>query len=272
MCPKSRSIHPDFAMKAANEKTSELQSKVFLRFCGRFAFNVAFTYWTACTKATGTYGGAKQTRYTTSEHSMIHRSKFVLAVAAILACGTAQADIYSSDFESDNGGFAGTNDWEWGSPSGFAGRFSSTEPGSGHSGTRVWGTILGGNFSPSTVSSLSQTFDFTGASAITMTFWEWVDSGPNAFDRAKVFVNGNEEYWSDGDSGDAWRQVTLDLSAYDGLAVVTVDFNFSSSTVVERTGWYLDDVAIFSAIPEPSSMIVLVGLGAVASFVRRRRK
>lgn len=58
------------------------------------------------------------------------------------------------------------------------------------------------------------------------------------------------------------------LSAYDGLGSVDIVFNFTSTTVVERTGWYIDDVSI-RAIPAPGAM-ALLGLGGLVA-VRRRR-
>ncbi len=188
-------------------------------------------------------------------------------LALVAATGSAQV-IYSSDFEGDNGGWSGDNDWEWGSPVGFAGSNSSLEPIGGHSGNNAWGTVIGGDHSPSTVSSLTQTFDVTGYTGLSMTFWEWSDSGGNTFDMAAVLVNGNQEYLSNGNSNDAWREVVLDLSAYDGATSLDVNFQFSTTSVVERTGWYLDDVQL-SGVPTPGAA-ALLGLGGLAAARRRR--
>lgn len=189
----------------------------------------------------------------------------------------ATADIYFSDFEADNGGWSGTGDWQWGTPVGANGTdlggFGGNEPTGGFSGDNVWGTILGGLHNPSTVSNLTQTFDFSGFTGVSFAFQEWIDSGGNAFDTAEIFVNGNLEYFSDGLSNGDWREVVLDWSAYDGLSNVTVDFQFSTTGVVERVGWYLDDVSITgrAAIPEPASLgLLMIGLAGFATGRRRR--
>lgn len=187
------------------------------------------------------------------------------AIATFATCASAQ---YFSDLEANNGGWAGTGDWQWGMPTGFVGGFSSTEPNGGFSGDNVWGTVLGGNHSASTVSSLTQSIDVTGFTGLMLDFYEWSDSGGNAFDTAKVYVNGTEVYLSDGDSSDAWRLVSLDLSAFDGATSLNINFEFSSTAVVERTGWYLDDIAV-RGVPAPSA-VALLGLGGLASLRRRR--
>lgn len=180
--------------------------------------------------------------------------KAILSILGVLLCaGLAFGQVpYFSDFETDGGGWAPTGDWERGVGTGFAGGFSSTEPVGGFSGDFIWGTVIGGDHSPGLVSDLSQNFDFSASTSTVLSFYEWSDSGSNAFDMASVLVNGNQEYLSDGNSNDAWRQVVLDLGAYDGMASVDISFNFATTTVVERTGWYIDDVSI-TAIPEPAS-------------------
>lgn len=194
-----------------------------------------------------------------------------VTAAALSMPASAGITVYSNSFETDGGGWVPsglTGDWERGIPIGFAGSNSSTEPVGGHTGDFVWGTVIGGDHSPNADEHLQQTFDFTGLSGVTFSFWEWSDSGGNSFDMAMVLVNGNQEYLSDGNSLDAWREVVLDLSAYDGLASVTIDFNFITTGVVERTGWYIDDVSI-TAVPSPAGL-ALLGLAGVAARRRRR--
>lgn len=199
--------------------------------------------------------------------------KALIAVCLSLAItGVSHAQIdYFSDFEVDGGGFVGDFDWERGVGTGFAGSFGSSEPVGGFSGDFIWGTVIGGDHSPSTTSTLTQNFDFTGAFGTTITFVEWSDSGSNAFDTAELLINGNQEYISDGFSGDAWRPVNIDLSAYDNLASVDVSFVFTTTGVVERTGWYIDDVGITS-IPEPAAAGLLGSLALIGLGIRRRRK
>ncbi len=191
--------------------------------------------------------------------------RFALAALIVPAALAGAQDLYFSDFEANDGGLAATNDWQWGMPTGFVGGFSSTEPGSGFSGDNVWGTILGGNHNPSTISTLTLAgVDLTAATELN--FWEWSDSGGNTFDMAAVLVDGVQMYLSDGDSADAWRNVSIDLTAVSGTGDIV--FQFSTTSVVDRTGWYLDDVRV-AGIPAPASA-ALLGLGGFAAARRRR--
>ena len=199
----------------------------------------------------------------------------VVALAGAASVAAAQSTVYFSDFEADGGGFtaSGVNgDWERGIPVGADGSalggFASSEPVGGFSGDFVWGTGIGALHGVGSDEQLSQNFDFSGLTDISLSFQEWSDSGSSTFDMASVIVNGDQLYLSDGDSMDAWRAVNLDLNAYAGLSSVDITFNFTSTTVVERTGWYIDDVEI-RAVPAPASL-ALLGLGGLAAARRRR--
>ena len=197
-------------------------------------------------------------------------------MVVVCACAFFSSPSYGQlfDFELSDGGWVGTNDWAWGAPSGVDGSalggFGATEPASGASGSNVWGTILGGLHSPGLVNSLNQTFDFTGVTDASLRFMEWSDSGSPEFDRAEVLVNGTQVYESDGDSMEDWRPIAVDLSAYDGLSSVDVEFRFTASASVERVGWYVDDVNI-TAVPEPMSFVMLFG-GAIAACGLLRKR
>ena len=179
------------------------------------------------------------------------------------------------DFESGDGGWIATNDFEWGTPVGadgtVLGGFGGVEPTGGFSGDSVFGTVIGGLHSPSTVSTLSQTFDLSAQTGAMVSFMEWSDSGDNAADMAEVLVNGTQVYISDGDSLAAWRQVDLDLSAFDGQSAVDITFQFSSTGAVDRVGWYIDDVDV-SAVPEPMSFGLLLAGGLGIFGYRRNRR
>ncbi len=199
----------------------------------------------------------------------------VVALAGAASVAAAQSTVYFSDFEADGGGFtaSGVNgDWERGIPVGADGSalggFASSAPVGGFSGDFVWGTGIGALHGVGSDEQLSQNFDFSGLTDISLSFQEWSDSGSSTFDMASVIVNGDQLYLSDGDSMDAWRAVNLDLNAYAGLSSVDITFNFTSTTVVERTGWYIDDVEI-RAVPAPASL-ALLGLGGLAAARRRR--
>lgn len=199
----------------------------------------------------------------------------VLALAGAASMAAAQSTIYFSDFEADGGGWTPsgiTGDWERGTPTGVTGTSlggsGGAEPTGGFSGDFVWGTNIGGLHGRSADENLSQTFDFTGLTDVSFSFYEYIETGSATFDMASVLVNGNQEYLSNGDSDEMWREVVLDLSAYDGQASVEITFNLTTTAVVERMGWYIDDVSI-TAVPAPASL-ALLGLGGIAA-VRRRR-
>lgn len=198
-------------------------------------------------------------------------SKLAFACAISIAAGAASAQVYFNDFELDGGGFIGTGDWERGTPIGADGTglggFGGPEPVGGFSGDFVWGTIIGGLHNPSTVSSLSITIDASGFTGLSLNFQEWLESGGNTFDTAEILVNGTVLDLRDGGPTNGWRNVTLDLSAYDNSAF-DLEFRFTTTTVVERVGWYLDDVLV-RGVPAPSAM-ALLGLGGLAATRRRR--
>lgn len=139
---------------------------------------------------------------------------------------------------------------------------------SGNSGSNVWATVLDGPHSNAGASStLSRRFDFSGLTDITLSWFEYLDSGGNSFDMATVNVNGDQLYLGSGDEP-AWTQQSLDLNAYAGLSAVDISFDFLTTTVVARDGWYIDDVRI-TAVPAPGALAALALGGLVAT--RRRR-
>lgn len=173
---------------------------------------------------------------------------------------TAFASIYVEDFEDNNGLFLPINDWEWGEP--------GSGPGDAHSGVKLWGTILDGQYSqgplPSTL--LSPMLGFTTDPVLT--FWHWysIESG---FDGGNVKISTDGVNWNlitpeDGYDGiistdfenpiggeeaffgesDGWELETFDLSAYSG-STVFIKFYFGSDGSVEDAGWYLDDFVVY---------------------------
>lgn len=193
--------------------------------------------------------------------------KKTIFVAAIVAAAGVASGQYFSDFEANDGGLIGSGDWQWGSPIGANGSdlggFGGNEPVGGFSGSNVWGTVLGGLHSPSTVSTLTLAGQDLSA-AVSLSFYEWIDSGGNTFDQAKVFVNGTEVYFSDGGPSQ-WREVTVDLSSFSGTG--DISFEFSTTGVVDRVGWYIDDLRV--VVPTPAAAAVL-GMGGLLAARRRR--
>lgn len=178
------------------------------------------------------------------------RSVTLLALGLVLALpASAQVTVYTSDFEANDGGWAGTNDWEYGTvapvPDQSGCSTTTTFPTAGHSGTNAWATNLDGCHAASVTSNLTRTFNLTGVSGdVQFCWWQYIESGGNTFDMATFHVNGVQLYLSDGSSGGVYEEVCQSLDAYAGQASVVLAFQFLATTVVERSGWYIDDVRL----------------------------
>jgi PKD repeat protein len=167
---------------------------------------------------------------------------------------------YSSDFESDDGGWVATADWdpvgdfEWtntyDSSNYVPGSYPTSEvpPPTAYSGTGLWGTVL---YAPHTnpptsgmMTYLSQTFDFTGVTGAEISWMSW-ENVFGDWDHCNLYVNGDHVWgpsWQG--SSPSWAYRYVDLSAYDGMSNVEVKFALSATTVVAYAGWYIDDVEV----------------------------
>ena len=198
----------------------------------------------------------------------------VFAILAMLPVIASASVIYCTDFEADDGGWVATSDWdpvgdwEWGEYriDDYAGAYNP--PPAAYSGTKMWGTVLHGDYTNAGgYSWLSQNFDFTGLVDIELEFASWAEVF-YSFDTAKLLVNGDVLYERDtSDAPTDWELFTIDMGAYDGMASVDITFELYASTVVERAGWYIDDVCI-TGVPGPASLALL----GLAGLARRRRR
>lgn len=186
--------------------------------------------------------------------------------APALDCGDdVPVTVYFSDLEADDGGWVVTHTqpitggWEWGTivtgVQELCGIGVDPGPMGGHSGARVWATNLDGcypNFDGTT--SLHRTFDFSALQApVELAWWDWYHIN-GSFDHGQVVVNGDvlRDFPLSDEQAD-WTGRTLDLSAYAGESQVRVAYDLIASTVVNRMGWYLDDLAVRTCAPaEPS--------------------
>ena len=169
----------------------------------------------------------------------------------------------SNNFETNNGNFTGTNDWQYGTPGG------STPP--AFSGTKVWGTVLGGNYTPGPQLSSLMTPTYTVYSdRATFSYYQWyqfesrydgsnvkasINGGPfqtiqpfDGYPATSIYTGfGNplagEPGWSS-IIGTSWLKSTFDLAgiANDGNTIsLRFDFGADNNTIVYR-GWYIDDL------------------------------
>ncbi|RLF31972.1 MAG: hypothetical protein DRN07_06055, partial [Thermoplasmata archaeon] len=174
-----------------------------------------------------------------------------VGVVSINAPVGGGGSIYSSDFDSNDGGWTATadwdpvGDWEWTNSydvSNYVGSY--TPPPSAHSGSGLWGTVLYADYTNAGGTSyLNKTFDLTGVSDAKLSFWSWSDIfGP--YDYGRVLVNGDELLRIHDYNPTDWEYYEVDLSAYDGMSNVEISFAFYATTVVNYAGWYIDDVEI----------------------------
>jgi hypothetical protein len=175
----------------------------------------------------------------------------------------AFAHVYSEDFEATEGGFAGDNDWQWGTP--------TSGPGGAHSGVNLWATILDGNYTVGPLLSTLTSPPLGLGSGGVLTFWQW-------YSTESTFDGGNVKISTDGGStwelitpqsgytgvlstsfgnpigGEAafyglsggWVQATFDLTAYAGQSII-IKFDFGSDSSVDDPGWYIDDFVVIGA-------------------------
>lgn len=176
-------------------------------------------------------------------------------------------EYYFTDFETDNGGWVissnwtGTalpnypdGDWQWTNTYNVAnyntagGSSPQNPPATAYSGTGMWGTVIYGPYTNLTVSGqrsfLRQTFDLSVYPNPVISLWHHMD-GYNTWDYGQIMVNGTA-VWGTSDLAVfmPWQQITVDLSAYASLTNAEISFEWSSTTVSNYAGWYIDDIYI----------------------------
>ncbi len=171
---------------------------------------------------------------------------------------------FSWDFETDCKGLAATEDWECGKLAFKAGPNcdgSETPPTGGHAGgTGMWGTKLNDCYSPlgnndSACSATDPTDDSILSFKVTLpsswksaelSYWSYLDVMVG-FDWGELRIDGTpvKQLCKTGDAPEpaAWVQEKVNLTPYLGKTI-TLAFHFSASSVVNYSGWYLDDLAV----------------------------
>ncbi len=168
---------------------------------------------------------------------------------------STETAIYFSDFESDNGSMTGTLDWGWGE---YVWDNESCDgnaypPPTAYSGSQMWGTVLNscyGNLNDTSI--LSFDIDLSTAATAMLSWWDWYDVF-ESFDFGAVYVNDIQVY--DRETTyvipTAWEQHLVDLMPYVG-GVATIQFRMYASTVVNRSGWFIDDVMVVASAVSPN--------------------
>lgn len=184
-------------------------------------------------------------------------------------------DYYAWDFEADDGGFSATGpDWEWGAP--------TSGPGEAYSGDNVWATKIAADYSASSNSRLdlpALTVP-TSHSAAVLSWWQWYYIETN-YDggNVKISTDGGATwtilYPDIGYTGVAsgvnagipgepcftgytrnyWHKATVNLTPYIGQTVI-IRFHFGSDSIINRAGWFIDDVRIEGVVDEEGPVFV----------------
>ena len=171
----------------------------------------------------------------------------------------------------------GSGCWEWGIP--------TSGPGTAHSGSKLWATVLDGNYPNNNVSILVlDPLDLSEYTHPYLQFWCWYSLQAD-FDRKyrrdvvlariitasgdTIFINPLYEYpgyssssqspppvnglpsWGDSDEGNFWHLVQFDLEHWAGDTVqLRLDFGSNGST--NNPGFYLDDIMLLTEYNEPA--------------------
>ncbi len=180
-----------------------------------------------------------------------------IGIAAMAQCpGANVVTVFSSDFEADNGGLVpvASGDWEYGDiPVIIAGtncdNATFASPGGAHSGTKGWATMLNDcyrNQTPSGFNTLNLNVDLstTGFLSAKLNFAHWF-AVFTSFDYLVITANGTEIYRNDTlENSNTWRETSVNLNPFLGQSSVTLSFKLWATTVVNRAGWYIDDVSV----------------------------
>ncbi len=164
------------------------------------------------------------------------------------------------DFETDNGGWVPTSSWtnplgdfEWTNTYTTTGytdidTYVDVPPTAAHSGTGLWGTkVASGYTNAGGWSYLRKTFDLSGFANPVLKLWHYMD-GYNTWDYGLIKANGTT-LWGSSAAAEfmPWQELTVDLSAYQGMSNVELSFEWYATSTVSYAGWYIDDVYVGSA-------------------------
>jgi len=186
----------------------------------------------------------------------------------------------NTTFDESPSNFTGTNDWQWGTPSGASPH--------AHSGTRCWGTILSGNYAQGPrLSSLTMPLSRVFSNRPLFSFWQWYEI-QSRYDggNVKISVNhgpyqviqpvggyspqiiyngfgnplgGQAGYTSAG--GTSWSKATFDLTgiASEGDSIA-IRLDFGADNSIQYRGWYIDDFFSDGISGPPPSIAANLGV------------
>ena len=174
---------------------------------------------------------------------------------------TVSSALYAANMDTDPGWTLDTG-WAWGTPTG--GGSSCRDPASGHTGTKVVGYNLAGDYPNSMPVRYARVpaFSCLGYRNVRLIFWRWLGIESASFDHASVDVSNNGSTWTpvynhtagsfcDG----SWQPFEYSLSTVaDNRPTVYVRWTMGpTDSSVTYPGWNIDDVEVRgdSIAPQP---------------------
>lgn len=198
-------------------------------------------------------------RFIFSSRYSLSRVGYFLDNVGILAAPTTL--VYTHDFEANDGQYITDGDktsWEWGIP--------VSRPDTAHSGRKVWGTNLDGNYNTSEYSRItSPPIDlsaYTGQRFL-LSWWQWVEVEPE-FDNATVQISNDDgRTWNTllrRSENTGWKKYSVWLDSSYATRNVRLRFTLYSDYTMTYAGFFIDDVAILqtseTCVPQRGGFVV----------------
>ncbi len=155
-------------------------------------------------------------------------------------------------------GWTTEGQWAFGQPTGGGGEYGGPDPTSGHTGNKVYGYNLNGDYanSMSEYDLTTTSFDCSSVSNTTLKFRRWLGVEQSMYDHAYVRVSSNGTNWatiwqnSGTVSDSSWGEYEYDIaSVADGESTVYLRWTMGTTDTAWRyCGWNIDDVEIWGLI------------------------
>jgi len=163
--------------------------------------------------------------------------------------------VYSWDMSS-NPFWAAQPQWAWGTPTGGGGANGSPDPTSGHTGEKVFGYNLAGDYPNALAEKLLTTaaFNCEGIGGVQLRFWRWLGVEHPSADKAWVGVANDyanfTKVWENSTeiTDSEWVQVSYDISAIaDNRPTVSLRWGMGPTNGTNTyCGWNIDDIEIWA--------------------------
>jgi len=162
--------------------------------------------------------------------------------------------------------------WAWGQPAGGGGQYGGRDPTASHTGSKVYGYNLAGDY-PNRLAETHLTtraINCTGLTQVKLRFRRWLGVERPAYDHAYVRVSRDGVTWTTvwqnttQIADTAWVQQEIDLSAVaDNQPTVYLRWTMGATDWSwQFCGWNLDDIQIWAAgTPVRASPLAVEGPG-----------